>query len=90
MVRDEKTEGHAVLMVRTDKGDYILDNQNKNILLWSKTRYRFVKRQSKPTPTRGSRQAISGQQSPPLPLTEHTGSFQLYCHFGRGATKLFE
>ncbi len=90
VVRDEKTEGHAVLMVRNDKGDYILDNQNKNILLWSKTRYRFVKRQSKPTPTCWSRQAISGQQSPPLHLTEHTGSFQLYCHFGRGATELFE
>ena len=49
-VRDEKDEGHAVLTVITDKGDYILDNQNKNILLWSETRYRFIKRQSQADP----------------------------------------
>ena len=28
----------------------ILDNQNKNILLWSETRYQFVKRQSQADP----------------------------------------
>jgi predicted transglutaminase-like cysteine proteinase len=50
VVRDKKDEGHAVLTVITDKGDYILDNQNKNILLWSKTGYRFVKRQSQSDP----------------------------------------
>jgi predicted transglutaminase-like cysteine proteinase len=50
VVRDEKDEGHAVLTVTTDKGDYILDNQNKNILLWSETRYRFIKRQSQADP----------------------------------------
>jgi predicted transglutaminase-like cysteine proteinase len=33
-------------MVSTDKGDYILDNQNDDVLFWSKTGYRFVKRQS--------------------------------------------
>jgi predicted transglutaminase-like cysteine proteinase len=37
VVRNEKDEGHAVLTVTTDKGDYILDNENKNILLWSET-----------------------------------------------------
>jgi Bacterial transglutaminase-like cysteine proteinase BTLCP len=36
--------------VTTDKGDYVLDNLNKNILLWSATGYRFVKRQSQPNP----------------------------------------
>ena len=36
-----------MLTVTTDKGDYILDNQNADILLWSKTGYRFVKRQSR-------------------------------------------
>jgi predicted transglutaminase-like cysteine proteinase len=50
VVRNEKDEGHAVLTVTTDKGDYILDNQNKNILLWSETRYQFVKRQSQADP----------------------------------------
>jgi predicted transglutaminase-like cysteine proteinase len=46
VVRDKKDEGHAVLTVKTDKGDYILDNQNADVLLWSETGYRFVKRQS--------------------------------------------
>jgi predicted transglutaminase-like cysteine proteinase len=46
VVRDKKGEGHAVLTVKTDKGEYILDNQETEILLWSKTGYRFVKRQS--------------------------------------------
>ena len=46
VVRDKKGEGHAVLTVKTDKGEYVLDNQNENILLWSDTGYRFVKRQS--------------------------------------------
>ena len=45
VVLKEKNEGHAVLTVTTDKGDYVLDNLNKNILLWSATGYRFVKRQ---------------------------------------------
>ena len=46
VVRDTKGEGHAVLTVKTDKGEYILDNQEEQILLWSETSYRFVKRQS--------------------------------------------
>ena len=46
VVRDLKGEGHAVLTVKTDKGEYILDNQEEQILLWSETSYRFVKRQS--------------------------------------------
>ena len=50
VVRNKKDEGHAVLTVTTDKGDYVLDNQNKNILLWSETGYRFVKRQSQADP----------------------------------------
>jgi predicted transglutaminase-like cysteine proteinase len=32
--RDAKGGGHAVLTVVTDKGDYILDNQEDKILLW--------------------------------------------------------
>ena len=50
VVRDSKGEGHAVLTVTTNKGDYILDNQNEDILLWSETGYRFVKRQSQSNP----------------------------------------
>ena len=50
VVRDKKGEGHAVLTVKTDKGDFVLDNQAENVLLWSETGYRFVKRQSQSDP----------------------------------------
>ncbi len=50
VVRDKKDEGHAVLTVKTDKGDFVLDNQAENIVLWSDTGYRFVKRQSQTDP----------------------------------------
>ncbi len=39
-------EGHAVLTVRTDYGDYILDNMRGDVRLWSETGYTFIKRQS--------------------------------------------
>jgi len=50
VVRDKKGDGHAVLTVRTDKGEFILDNQNEEILAWTDTGYRFVKRQSQADP----------------------------------------
>ena len=50
VVRDKKGEGHAVLTVKTDKGEFVLDNQNETILHWSETGYRFVKRQSQTDP----------------------------------------
>jgi len=46
VVRDRQGEGHAVLTVKTDKGEFILDNQNENVVAWTETGYRFVKRQS--------------------------------------------
>ncbi len=50
VVREPSGDGHAVLTVKTDKGEFILDNQNTDILLWSETSYRFVKRQSQSDP----------------------------------------
>jgi len=50
VVRDKQGDGHAVLTVKTDKGEFILDNQNEEILLWSDTGYQFVKRQSQTDP----------------------------------------
>lgn len=38
--------GHAVLTVRTDYGDYVLDNLRNDVRLWHETGYRFIKRQS--------------------------------------------
>jgi predicted transglutaminase-like cysteine proteinase len=46
VVKQANGEGHAVLMVRTDRGDLVLDNQIGSIDLWSNTPYKFVKRQS--------------------------------------------
>jgi len=50
VVRDKRGDGHAVLTIKTDKGEFVLDNQNEDILLWSETGYRFVKRQSQSDP----------------------------------------
>lgn len=46
IVRDEMNEGHAVLTVKTTRGEFILDNMNDQLKVWSRTPYRFVKRQS--------------------------------------------
>lgn len=46
VVIDEDNAGHAVLMIRTDRGDFILDNKRNAILPWSQTGYTYVKRES--------------------------------------------
>jgi predicted transglutaminase-like cysteine proteinase len=50
VVRDENNEGHAVLTVRTDGGDFVLDNKRREIVRWAETPYTFVKRQSEKNP----------------------------------------
>ncbi len=46
VVRKPDGEGHAVLTVRTSKGDFILDNLTSEVKLWSDTDYTFLKRQA--------------------------------------------
>lgn len=46
VVRKPDGEGHAVLTVRTDKGDFILDNLTDRVRAWDDTSYRYLKRQS--------------------------------------------
>ena len=46
VVREPNGNGHAVLMVRTDRGDLVLDNQDGLVRLWNETPYQFLKRQS--------------------------------------------
>ena len=46
VVRERNGDGHAVLMVRTDRGDLVLDNQEGAVRLWNETPYHYVKRQS--------------------------------------------
>jgi predicted transglutaminase-like cysteine proteinase len=46
IVWTKENQGHAVLMARTNKGDYILDNLSPKVLLWTQTTHDYVKRQS--------------------------------------------
>ena len=46
VVLDEKNEGHAVLTVTTDEGDFVLDNRRNEIRRWSDVDYIYLKRQS--------------------------------------------
>jgi predicted transglutaminase-like cysteine proteinase len=46
VVLDENGEGHAVLSLVTDKGDYVLDNRRNEVLRWDETGYTYLKRQS--------------------------------------------
>jgi len=50
VVREKSGDGHAVLTVKTNRGEFILDNQNEAIVMWSESGYRFVKRQSQSDP----------------------------------------
>jgi predicted transglutaminase-like cysteine proteinase len=50
VVRDLKGDGHAILSVVTDKGDYALDNQADDVKAWFDTGYTFIKRQSQLNP----------------------------------------
>ena len=46
VVRKPDGEGHAVLTIRLDSGDYILDNLTDKVKAWDQTGYRFLKRQA--------------------------------------------
>jgi len=46
VVRQKNGDGHAVLTVRTDRGDLVLDNLHSQVKIWSQTDYQYVKRQS--------------------------------------------
>ncbi|RWX75413.1 transglutaminase [Neorhizobium lilium] len=45
-------EGHAVLTVRTDRGDFVLDNMRNKVLIWTDTEYTYLKRQATDDPAR--------------------------------------
>ncbi|MFM8647050.1 MAG: transglutaminase-like cysteine peptidase, partial [Methylocystis sp.] len=50
VVKEQNGDGHSVLTLKTDRGDYVLDNLNNQVKPWNKTNYRFVKRQSQSSP----------------------------------------
>jgi predicted transglutaminase-like cysteine proteinase len=45
VVIDELGAGHAVMMIRTDHGDFILDNKRDAVLPWKQTGYVYLKRE---------------------------------------------
>lgn len=46
VVRKPDGEGHAVLTLRTDRGDFVLDNLTDQIKPWREIGYTFLKRQA--------------------------------------------
>jgi len=50
VVKDTHNDGHALLTVRTNAGEFVLDNLNNEMKAWDQTGYRFVKRQSQTDP----------------------------------------
>lgn len=46
VVRKPDGEGHAVLTVRTSRGDFVLDNLTDAVRQWDETGYNYLKRQS--------------------------------------------
>ncbi len=46
VVQRANGNGHAVLTVLTDEGDFILDNLTDRVVAWHRTSYRFLMRQS--------------------------------------------
>ncbi|MCI4678342.1 transglutaminase-like cysteine peptidase [Rhodoblastus acidophilus] len=50
VVRDENNEGHAILTVKTNAGEFILDNLTDELKPVDQVTYRLVKRQSQQDP----------------------------------------
>lgn len=50
IVRDLNGEGHTILTVRTDRGDFVLDNLSDDVRAWDATGYQYLKRQAQTDP----------------------------------------
>jgi len=72
VVREWNGNGHAILVVRTDKGDHVLDNKNWAIVAWTDAPYTWVKQQSPKRPyiwvnlDQSSFRVASNETVPPL------------------------
>ncbi|MFN0115706.1 MAG: transglutaminase-like cysteine peptidase [Paracoccaceae bacterium] len=53
-VLDRSRQPHAVLVVRTEKGDYVLDNLTDRVSRWDRTGYSFIRMQDPNAPQRWS------------------------------------
>lgn len=59
-VLDRRRGSHAVLVLRTDQGDLVLDNVRNQILPWWKTGYSFIRIQNPSEPTQWSAALAGG------------------------------
>lgn len=50
VVREWNGDGHAVLVVKTDRGEFVLDNKNWEVVAWQDAPYQWIKRQSRERP----------------------------------------
>jgi predicted transglutaminase-like cysteine proteinase len=50
IVKDLEGEGHAILTVKTDRGEFVLDNLTDDIRPWDATGYTYLKRQAQYDP----------------------------------------
>ena len=60
VLRRSNGEGHAVLTVRTDKGDYVLDNLGNQVVPWYRTGYSFLRMQNPAAPQKWDAIAAGG------------------------------
>lgn len=67
---DELGEGHLVLVARTSKGDFVLDNRLPPVVAWDALPYRWVSMQSQQSPARWVKvvdQAVMMAKAEPRP-----------------------
>ncbi len=50
VVKDKQGDGHAILTLKTSRGEFVLDNLSDRVKPWNDTGYKFVKRQSQENP----------------------------------------
>jgi predicted transglutaminase-like cysteine proteinase len=50
VVKEKNGDGHGVLTIKTDHGEFVLDNLSDEVRPWTSAPYRFVKRQSQENP----------------------------------------
>lgn len=95
-------EGHLVLTVRTDRGDFVLDNMHQRILGWKLTGYHWIARQSAEDPKQWiSLEMLRGPALPnpsenqlasrkmPMPLNRFAGKYSALTLFDAKRTDMF-
>ncbi|MCC3245248.1 transglutaminase-like cysteine peptidase [Methylocystis sp. WRRC1] len=50
VVKEKNGDGHSVLTIKTNRGEFVLDNLADQVKPWTAAPYRFVKRQSQENP----------------------------------------